>query len=75
MVASEDSDSVLEAHLECDEQSDSLDTVVAAIDVVTHEEVVRVWGLPTNLEQLTQVMELAMNVTADCHWGTHLLHV
>lgn len=50
MVASQDSDSVLIADFECDKKSDSLDTVVAAIDVVTHEQIVRVGGLPSNLE-------------------------
>ena len=75
VVASENSDSVLKAHLECDEQSDCLDTVVAAIHVVAHKEVVRVGRLPSNLEKLAQIMELAVNVAANSHWRTHLLHV
>ena len=75
MVAPQDSNSVLKAHLESDEQSDCLDTVVAAIDVVTHEEIVGVRGLSANLEQLAQVVELAMNVTADRHRRAYLLHV
>ena len=75
MVATQDRNSVLEADFQCDEQSDCLDAVVAAIDIVAHEEVVCVRGLSANLEQLAQVVELAMDVTADRHRRTHLLHV
>ena len=75
VVTSENSDSVLEADLECDEESDGLDRVVATIDVVTHEQVVGVGRLSTNLEQLTQVVELAVDVTTDSHRGAHFLHV
>lgn len=75
VVTSENSDSVLEAHLKGDEEGDGLDRVVAAIDVVTHEEVVGVGGLATNLEQLTQVVELTVDVTANRHGGAHFLHV
>ena len=52
VIASEDGDSILIAHLKGDEKSHRLHTVVAAIDVVTHEEVVRVGWLTTNLEKL-----------------------
>ena len=75
VVATQDRNSVLEAYFQCDEQSDCLDAVVAAIDVVAHEEVVGVRGLSANLEQLAQVVELAMNVTADRHRRAYLLHV
>ena len=75
VVATQDRDSVLVAYFQCDEQSDCLDTVVAAIDVVAHEEVVGVRGLSANLEQLAQVVELAMDVTADRHRRTYLLHI
>ena len=75
VVAPQDSDSILIAHLERDEQSDCLDTIIAAIDVVAHKEVVRVGRLTSNLEKLAQIMELAVNVAANSHWRTHLLHV
>ena len=75
MVTAEDGDSVREAHLECNKKRHSLNTVVAAIDVVAHEQVVGVRGLSTNLEQLTQVMELTMDVTANCHRSAYLLNV
>lgn len=75
VVATQNGDSVLEAHFESYKQSDSLYTVVAAIDVITHEEVVCVWRLTSNFEKLTQVMELTVNITTYGDWRTHLLHV
>lgn len=42
--------------------------------LLTHEEVVGVWVRTTNLEQLHQVMELAVDITAHGHWA-FLLHV
>ena len=42
-------------------------------EALTHEEVVGVWVWTANLEQLHQVMELAVDVTAHGHWA-FLLH-
>ena len=75
MVTSKDGDSVREAHFKGDKESDSLNGVVAAIDVVTHEKIVSVGRLTSNLEQFSQVVELAVNITADGDGSTHLLHV
>jgi len=75
VVTSQDGNSVGESHLKGDKEGDSLDGVVSAIDVVTHEQVVGVGGLASNLEKLAQVMELTVDVAADCHGGAHLLHV
>jgi hypothetical protein len=36
---------------------------------LTHEEVVRVWIWPANLEQLHQVVKLAVYVTTDSDWA------
>ena len=75
MVTSEDSDSLLKADLEGDEQSDGLDGVVSTIDVVTHEEVVSLGRMATNLEELAQVMELTVDISTDGDWSAHFLHV
>ena len=75
MVTSKDSKSILKADLQSDEKSDCLDRVVSAIDVVTHEEIVGVGRLTTNLKQFPQIVELAVNVTADRDWSTDLLDV
>ena len=75
VVTSEDSESVLEADLESDEESDSLDGVVATINIIAHEQVVGVGRVATNLEEFSQVVELTVDVTTDSHGGAHLLHV
>jgi len=75
VVASEDCQSLWEADLESDKQSDCLNRVVAAIDVITHKEIVSLRRLTTDLEQLKQVVELSVNVTTNRHRGRDSLDV
>lgn len=75
VVTSEDGDSILEADLKGHQEGHGLDRVVSSINVVAHEEVVGVWELSANHEELTQIMELAVDVTTDGHWSDHVLHV
>ena len=53
------------SHLERQQQEEGLDGVVAAIDEVAEEEVVGVGTLAPHLEELDQVVELAVDVAAD----------
>ena len=39
------------------------------VDEVAHEQVVGVWHIAAHAEQLHQVVELAVYVTAYCHWS------
>jgi len=75
VVSSEDCDSVTVADFERHQQSDSLNRVIATIDVIAHEEVVSVWGLATNFEKFLQIVELAVNITANCYGCSHLRHI
>ena len=75
MVTAEDCNSVGEADLEGDQERHGFHTIVAAIDIVTHEEVVRIRRLSANLEELKQIMELTVNITANSHGSANLLHV
>ena len=50
VVASKDGQSIFEADLQGNEKSDCLDGVVSAIDIVTHEQIVGVGRLSTNLK-------------------------
>ena len=56
VVAAEDGDAVTVPDLERDEQRRRLDRVVAAVDVVAHEQVVRVRRGPADAEQLEEVL-------------------
>ena len=75
VVTSEDGEPVPIAHFEANEQSDSLDRVVASVDVISHEQVVCVRGVASDLEELHQVVELSMDITADSDWAPDWLHV
>ena len=63
------------AHLQCDKEGDRLDRVVPPVDVVAHEQVVRVRRLAAYLEQLHQVVELAVHVAAHCYRTSDFLYV
>ena len=65
VVASEDGDALGVADLEGDEEGHGLDGEVAPVNVVAHEEVVGVRVGTADLEELHQVVELAVDVTAD----------
>lgn len=75
MVSSQNRESLRISNFQCNKQGDGLDRVISAIDVVTHEEVVGLRRLAANLEELAQVMELAVDITADSHWRRHRLDV
>ena len=75
MVASEDGDSIWVAHLQAYEEGDSLNGVVATVNVVTHEQVVVLWQLATNFEQLDQIKELAVDVSANGHRSSDTYHI
>ena len=75
MIASEDGESILEADLKGNKKSHSLNWVVTTVDIVAHEQIVRVRRLSTNFEKLSEVMELTVDVSADCDGSTDLLDV
>lgn len=75
VVTAQNGDTVRVAHLHAHEKRHGLDRVVATIDVVTHEQVVVVGQLTADFEQLHEVPELAVDVTANGHGGAHRRHV
>ena len=75
VVSSQDRDPILESHLQRNQQSHSLNRVVASVHVVTHKEIIRVWGPPSNLEELHEIMELPVDISAHSNRAFHWLHV
>ena len=75
VIASENCDAVLKAHFQANEKCHSLDRVISTIDVISHEQVVCVWGASTDLEKLHEIVELAVDITTDSHWALDWLHV
>ena len=49
--------------------------MIATVDVVTHEQIVCVRRLSSDLEQLQKVMKLTMDITADGHRALHVLNI
>jgi len=75
VVAAKNGDATTEPHLKCDEEGDGLYAVVAPVHVVPHEEIVGVWRLAADLEELHKVVELSMDVSAHRHGALDALHV
>mmetsp|Transcript_10877 Transcript_10877/g.30026 ORF Transcript_10877/g.30026 Transcript_10877/m.30026 type:complete len:251 (+) Transcript_10877:904-1656(+) len=75
VVASQDCDAVSVPHFERHEQRDCLQRVVSSVDVVTHEQIVRLRTRTPDAEEFRQIIKLPMNVSAHGHWRCHLLDV
>ena len=75
VVSTQDCDAVFKSNFQTNQQSDCLNWVVPAIYVVTHKKIVGVRWAATNLEQLHQVVELAMNISTDSDWALYRLDI
>ena len=75
MVTAENRDAFLKAYFEADEKCDGLHRVVSTIDVITHEEVISIRWAATDLEKLHQIVELAVDVAADCNRAPYRLYI
>jgi len=71
VISAKNGDAVRIADFEANEEGDCLDRVVASVDVVAHEEVVVIWQLSADLEELFKIVELTMDVTANGDWGAN----
>lgn len=69
MVTTENGDTVAVADLKGDEEGDSLNTVVAPVDVIAHEEIVGVGDIAADFKQLHEIMKLAVDVSTDDNGG------
>ena len=47
VISTKYGDSILVADLKTDQEGDCLDGVVPTINIISHEQVIRVWGFPT----------------------------
>lgn len=61
--------------LKSNKQCHCLNRVVASVDIVAHEEVVLVGQVTSNAEELNQVMELTVDITANGDWCSHFLDI
>lgn len=75
VVATQNRDAVRIAHLQCNEKSDRLDTVMTAVDVISHEQIIGVRKTAAQAEKFTKVVELTVYVTANRDRHAHRLHI
>ena len=59
-------------YLESYEQGHGLHTVVASVNIVSHEEIIGVGALAADPEELHQVMKLTVHIATHCHRAFHL---
>lgn len=62
VVPAKDGDPVAIAQLHCNQQCHGLDGIVSTINVVAHEEVVCVWRVAANSEELREIVLIAVSV-------------
>ena len=75
MITSQNRNAVLKAHLQANQEGHCLDRIITSVNIVAHEQVICVWRSTSNLEQFHEVVELAMDVTADRDWALDWLHI
>lgn len=75
VIASQESDVRRVLHLEAEEELEGLDRVEATIDEVAHENVAGVRDFTAFVEQLEKIVELAVNVSANCDRSLDRLNV
>lgn len=49
--------------------------MIASIHIISHEQVIGVWAIPSYSEKLQKVLKLAVNVSTDCHRALHWLNI
>mmetsp|Transcript_3559 Transcript_3559/g.6806 ORF Transcript_3559/g.6806 Transcript_3559/m.6806 type:complete len:278 (+) Transcript_3559:505-1338(+) len=75
VVAADERHALRVPHFEREQQQKRLDRVVAAVDKVAHEDVVDRRDLPADVEELEQVVELAVDVADDGGGDGHVVDV
>ena len=65
VVPSDESDAIRVPDFVCQEEKECLDRVVASIDKVSHEEVIRLRYISADFEEFFQVIKLSVNISTD----------
>jgi len=68
MVPADEGDAVWISHFERQEEEESFDAVKAPIYKVSNENIIGLRASTSNLKELHQIEELAMDVAADGYW-------
>lgn len=52
-------------YLQSQQQQECLHRVVSSVDEVTHEQIIRLGNVAADFEELFEIVELSMNITAN----------
>lgn len=75
MISSGDCYTVLESHFQGDHKSHCFHAVIPAIHIIAQEEKISIWGSSCNSEEFNEIVELAVNVSADGDRNSYGLNV
>ena len=75
MVSSQKSDTVGIPKLKAEEELKGLDGVVTTVDEVSHENIAGVWNLTSLFKKLKKIVELTVDISANCNWSADRLDV
>ena len=75
VITTEKSDVTWPFQLEAEKQLECFNRVVATINKVAHEDIASIRNLSSLFEELEQVVELTMDVSANGDWSAHWLNV
>lgn len=71
MVAADERDAIGVADFEAEKEKERLQGIESAIDKITHEQIIGVRDISSDTEELHQVVELAVDITAYCDGSIH----
>ena len=75
VVSSQKGDVSWILQFEAQQKLESLDGVESSVNEVTHEDVSGVWDFTALVEKFQKIMELAMDISANCNGGLDWLDV
>mmetsp|Transcript_15708 Transcript_15708/g.36056 ORF Transcript_15708/g.36056 Transcript_15708/m.36056 type:complete len:312 (-) Transcript_15708:8-943(-) len=75
VVSTQNGDTTPVSDFERNQQRDGFQRVIPSVNVIPHKEIVGIRTGSPNPKQFCQIIKLAMNVTAYCHWCLNRLDI
>jgi hypothetical protein len=75
VVSPQNGNPIAVPNLQGHEQSDRLQTIVTSIDVISHEQIIRVGALSSDPKEFDEIIELTVNITTYGDWSLYRLDI
>jgi len=75
VVPSKNGNAMWKSNLQRHKKRNCFHGKITSIDIISHEKIVGVGAFPSNSKQFGEIVKLAVNVSADCHWEGDWLNV